>query len=112
MWARVIAEPLSASLKQPVVIENRGGSGGMLAAQQVARAEPDGYTILVGGLAPQIISPSLSANPGFDAIKDGSFRFGNTKFTLTALGKAEVKNVVTDPASGQTFLDQAYAARA
>lgn len=70
VWARVIAEPLSAALKQPVVIENRGGSGGMIAAQQVARAEPDGYTILVGGLAPQIISPSLSANPGFDTLKD------------------------------------------
>lgn len=70
IWARIIAEPLSAALKQPVVIENRGGSGGMIAAQQVARAEPDGYTILVGGLAPQIISPSLSANPGFDTMKD------------------------------------------
>ena len=45
-------------------------------------------------------------------IKDNSFRIGDTKFTLTALGKAEVKNVVTDPASGQTSLDQAYAARA
>ncbi len=70
IWARVIAEHLSPALKQSVVIENRGGSGGMIAAQQVARAEPDGYTILVGGLAPQIISPSLSANPGFDTLKD------------------------------------------
>jgi len=70
VWARILAEPLSAALKQPVVIENRGGSGGMIAAQQVARAEPDGHTILVGGLAPQIISPSLSANPGFDTMKD------------------------------------------
>jgi tripartite-type tricarboxylate transporter receptor subunit TctC len=70
VWARIIAEPLSAALKQSVVIENRGGSGGMIAAQQVARAEPDGYTILVGGLAPQIISPSLAANPGFDTMKD------------------------------------------
>ena len=70
IWARLIAEPLSAALKQSVVIENRGGSGGMIASQQVARAEPDGYTILVGGLAPQIISPSLSANPGFDTMKD------------------------------------------
>jgi tripartite-type tricarboxylate transporter receptor subunit TctC len=70
VWARVIAEPLSVALKQPVVIENRGGSGGMVAAQQVARAEPDGYTILVGGLAPQIISPAIAANPGFDTLKD------------------------------------------
>jgi hypothetical protein len=44
-------------------------------------------------------------------IKDLSFRIGDTKFTLSALGKAEIKNVVTDPSSGQTYLDQAYASR-
>lgn len=70
IWARIIAEPLAAALKQSVVIENRGGSGGMIAAQQVARAEPDGYTLLIGGLAPQIIAPSLAANPGFDTLRD------------------------------------------
>src|SRR5215218_9479145 len=44
-------------------------------------------------------------------IKDLSFRIGDTKFTVSALGKAEIKNVVTDPSSGQTYLDQAYATR-
>jgi hypothetical protein len=44
-------------------------------------------------------------------IKDLSFRIGDTKFTLSALGKAEIKNVVSDPSSGQTYLDQAYASR-
>jgi hypothetical protein len=43
-------------------------------------------------------------------IKDASFRVGDTKFTLTGKGKAQIKNVVTDPASGQTYLDTAYAA--
>jgi hypothetical protein len=42
-------------------------------------------------------------------IKDNSFRVGDTKFTLMKNGKAEIKNVVTDPASGQTYLDTAYA---
>ncbi len=42
-------------------------------------------------------------------IKDNSFRFGNTKFTLTGVGKAEIKNVVTDPATGSTYLDKAQA---
>ena len=42
-------------------------------------------------------------------IKDSSFRFGNTKFTLTDIGKAQVKNVVTDPATGSTYLDTAVA---
>ena len=42
-------------------------------------------------------------------IKDYSFRFGNTKFTLTKVGKAEIKNVVNDPATGSTYVDTAQA---
>jgi hypothetical protein len=42
-------------------------------------------------------------------IKDGSFRFGNTKFTLTDTGKAQIKNVVTDEATGSSYLDTAQA---
>jgi len=57
--ARIIAEPLSKALGQSVVAENRGG--GIVAATQVARAEPDGYTILMGGLAPQILAPAMPA---------------------------------------------------
>jgi len=70
VWARVIAEHLSSALKQSVVVENRGGSGGMIAATQVARAEPDGYTLLIGGLAPQILAPAVAKNADFDALRD------------------------------------------
>jgi hypothetical protein len=42
-------------------------------------------------------------------IEHGSFRFGNTKFTLTDAGKAQIKNVVTDPATGSSYLDTAVA---
>ena len=42
-------------------------------------------------------------------IKDSSFRFGNTKFTLTKTGVAQIKNVVTDPATGSSYLDTAQA---
>jgi hypothetical protein len=45
-------------------------------------------------------------------IRDKAFRVGDTKFTLTSNGKAQIKNVVTDPATGQTYLDTAIAARA
>lgn len=44
-------------------------------------------------------------------IKDSSFRFGNTKFTLSGDGKAQIRNVVTDPATGSTYLDTAVATR-
>ncbi|MCA1458357.1 hypothetical protein I6F35_35140 [Bradyrhizobium sp. BRP22] len=44
-------------------------------------------------------------------IKDQAFRIGDTKFTLTAIGTALIKNVVTDAATGATYLDQAYAQR-
>ena len=70
IWARIIAEHLSKALGQSVVIENRGGGGGVVAATQVARAEPDGYTILMGGLAPQILAPAIAGNAGFDALRD------------------------------------------
>src|SRR3954462_14506403 len=70
IWARIIAEPLSKALNQSVVIENRGGGGGVVAATQVVRAEPDGYTILMGGLAPQILALAIAGNAGFDALRD------------------------------------------
>ena len=44
-------------------------------------------------------------------IKDKAFRIGDTKFTLTGNGKAQIKNVLTDPATGETYLDTAYAVR-
>jgi hypothetical protein len=42
-------------------------------------------------------------------IKDSAFRIGDTKFTLTATGKAQINNVVTDPATGSTYMDTAFA---
>jgi hypothetical protein len=51
----------------------------------------------------------LYQRDGTSLINDGAFQIGDTKFTLTAKGKATIKNVVTDPASGQAYLDTAYA---
>jgi len=70
VWARVLAEPLAAALKQSVVIDNRPGAGGILAATQAAHADPDGYTLLIGGLGSQIIAPAIAANPSIDALRD------------------------------------------
>ncbi len=67
--ARVVGQKMSESLGQPVVIENKPGAGGNLAADTVARAAPDGYTMLLttNGHA---ISPSLYSTLPFDAVKD------------------------------------------
>ena len=67
----------------------------------------------VSGFRAKVQYQSAGTNKYQDVlIKDNAFRIGDTKFTLTGNGKALIKNVVTDPASGQTFMDQAYASRA
>jgi tripartite-type tricarboxylate transporter receptor subunit TctC len=70
MFARVLADYLPGELKQPVVVENRGGGGGIVGSAQVARAQPDGYTLLISSLTSQAIAPALSPNPGFDSLRD------------------------------------------
>jgi tripartite-type tricarboxylate transporter receptor subunit TctC len=68
--ARVVAAKLSDALKQQVVVENRGGAGGTLGTRAVARAAPDGYTLLLGHTGTISINPSLYANLGLDPRKD------------------------------------------
>jgi tripartite-type tricarboxylate transporter receptor subunit TctC len=68
--ARAVGDELFATLKQPVVIENRPGGGGMLAASMVARAPPDGYTLLLGTAGSLTITPVLAKNTMFDPVND------------------------------------------
>ena len=67
---RTIAQPLSELLGQPVVVENMAGAGGVLAAQQVARAAPDGYTLMAGTSSTQVIRRFMSRTMPFDPEKD------------------------------------------
>ena len=67
--ARIVAEKMAASVGQSIVIENRGGAGGTIATRQVARAEPDGYTLLIA-TSSLAINPSLYPNVGYDPRKD------------------------------------------
>jgi tripartite-type tricarboxylate transporter receptor subunit TctC len=69
--ARAVAAPLAEALGKPIVIENRAGAGGGLAAQALARAAPDGYTLGSYDIA-LIVAPLISANMGYDAVKDFS----------------------------------------
>jgi len=68
--ARIVAEKLSLALKQNVVVDNRAGAGGNLGTRAVAKAEPDGYTLLLGHTGTISINPSLYANAGYDPRKD------------------------------------------
>src|SRR5215208_3345095 len=67
--ARLVAEKMSANLGQSIVIENRGGAGGTIATRQVAKSEPDGYTLLIA-TSSLAINPSLYPNVGYDPRKD------------------------------------------
>ena len=68
--ARIVAEKISGALKQQVVVDNRGGGGGNPGARAVAKAAPDGYTLLLGHSGTMSINPSLYANAGYDPRKD------------------------------------------
>ena len=68
--ARLIAKRLSEGLGQAVVIDNRPGAGGVLGSEQVARAAPDGYTILLGTVATHGLAPSLMKAMPYDPVED------------------------------------------
>ena len=68
--ARAVAEKSAAILKQPVIIENRGGAGGAVGTRAVAQAEPDGYTIGISTAGALAISVSLQETIGYDPRKD------------------------------------------
>jgi tripartite-type tricarboxylate transporter receptor subunit TctC len=67
---RIAATRLTESLGQNFVVENRPGAGGLVGSDLVAKSAPDGYTLVVSGVASHAIAPALSAKPPFDAVKD------------------------------------------
>ena len=68
--ARVLAEPLSKTLGQPIVVENKPGAGSSIAAESVAKAAPDGYTVLIASPSSILVNPVLNPNPGFQPLRD------------------------------------------
>lgn len=69
---RLVAQKLGETFKENFVIENRGGAGGVIGSELVAKAAPDGYTLLVSGVASHCIAPALSKNFPFDPLRDFS----------------------------------------
>src|SRR5437763_1001531 len=70
VMARIVAEKMSKSLGQQIVIENKGGAGGSIATRQIAKSAPDGYTLGLGGTGTLAINPTLYPNVDYDPRKD------------------------------------------
>ena len=70
LTARTVAPGLSGELGQSVVVENRGGAGGRIGTELVAKAPPDGYTLLLGSSGSLTVNPAFSANVGYDPLRD------------------------------------------
>ena len=68
--ARIVAKAATEALGQSVVVENRAGAGGNIAHEQVARAAPDGHTILLGSVGPLAVAPHMIKNLPYDPLKD------------------------------------------
>jgi tripartite-type tricarboxylate transporter receptor subunit TctC len=83
---RLIAEKLSKSLGQQVIVDNRAGAGGTIGSDAVAKSAPDGYTLLIGTSSTHAIAPSLYSKLGYDVARDFA--------PVTLLGTATIMMVV------------------
>ena len=70
--SRYIGQRLSERWGQPVVVDNRAGAGGTLSAEVVAKAAPDGYSLVMGHAGPMVSAVALYPNRGYDPLKDFS----------------------------------------
>jgi tripartite-type tricarboxylate transporter receptor subunit TctC len=88
---RLFAAELSTAFRQQFYVENKPGNSGSIGSAQVARAEPDGYSLLVAGSGPHLIGPAINPNIGYDPLKD---------FTHVAMIAADSYVLAANPALG------------
>jgi tripartite-type tricarboxylate transporter receptor subunit TctC len=69
-FGRLYAEALAAAFGKPFYVENRLGGGGLIGTESVARAEPDGLTLMVSGIPTHVLGPAMNKNVGFDPMRD------------------------------------------
>ena len=67
---RILGQKLSEAFAQPVIIDNRAGASGAIAARIVAAAAPDGYTLLAGATSILALNPAMMSKPGYDSVQD------------------------------------------
>jgi tripartite-type tricarboxylate transporter receptor subunit TctC len=92
---RLVAEQLSSSFGQQFFVENRPGAGGLIGAAMVASSPPDGYNLVVSGIASHVIAPAINSNAGFDPINDFSHiaYFGGPPIVFIAHPSLGVKSL-------------------
>ena len=97
LFARMLAAEMSSTFRQQLYVENVVGSAGAIGTGQVARARPDGYTLLIGGAGPLLTGPAVNPNVGYDPLRD---------FTHIAMIAGDGYVLVSHPASQlKTFAD-------
>ena len=93
---RVVAEQLGETFKQQFIVENRPGAGGLTGSALVARAPPDGYTLLVSGVASHVVVPAINPSASYDPVKD---------FTHIALFGGPPSAFVVNPSVKAAYLE-------
>ena len=95
LLSRTIATKLTETSGQPVVVENRAGAGGSLAAEHTARSAPDGHTLMLITVGTQTINPALFAKVGYDPLKDFTYitTIGGYALVLVANPNLEAKTL-------------------
>src|SRR5215216_6204561 len=110
LMGRTFATALAPALGQQFVIDNRPGAGGAIATESVARAEPDGYTLMVSGLPYHVLGPAMNPNVTFDPIRDFTHiaYFGGSPLVLAvhpSLGAKTFAQLAALAASDRTGID-------
>jgi tripartite-type tricarboxylate transporter receptor subunit TctC len=92
---RLVANKLAEPFGQSFVVENRAGAGGLIGSEQVAKSAPDGYTLVVSGVATHAIGPAMMAKPPFDPLKDFSHiaLFGGPPLVIAVNPSLPVKDL-------------------
>jgi tripartite-type tricarboxylate transporter receptor subunit TctC len=95
LLARTVADGISSILGQSVIVENKVGAGTAIAAAYVAHAQPDGYTLFIGGSPSHIVTPALLKGAKYDGIKDFTFisMVGNVPNVLVVPAERPYKTV-------------------
>jgi len=92
---RIVAQKLTDSVKETFIVENRPGAGGVIGSEMVAKAAPDGYTLLVSGVASHAVAPALPRGTPYDPVKDFTHiaLFGGPPAVLVVNPDVEAKDL-------------------